>query len=206
MMSFAGDSGGTAPPFAMTSTEVDRHVVLHRWWRDLEHAALDYANQGRWPLLPGPLITNPSPPIGAQPVLPPEYASVDPTMVRRWWVDGPFTVLTLVGRCFEVITAPILPALSALDRLGAEPMLTPVLLVGQTVGFLVRTGSTLLAALAGHDVRLCASGEPIALPPSPTAAGQVRWLVHPADAHWRPGDAGPVQRALLAAITTTRTP
>lgn len=202
-------------------------------------AALTFATQWRWPVLPGvapdprrpgrcgcpdPECTVP----GAHPFDPGLLAATtDARMVRWWWTNRPTAPIILAtgatarsggarggtGRAPCAVSLPALAAaraLGALDRAGMR--LGPVVASPTRWSILVRPYSLeqlgeLLHAkdFVPGSLRFHGEGGYLALPPSGTGAGQIRWERAPL-----PGSASPwvpdveaVVDAVVDALTRT---
>ncbi|MFC8874082.1 bifunctional DNA primase/polymerase [Streptomyces ardesiacus] len=175
---------------------------------ELIGAALTYATQWQWPVLPGaaadprarsrcacpdPECTVP----GAHPFDPGLLAATtDGRMVRWWWANRPAAPIVLAtgGAAPCAVSLPALPAaraLAALDRAGMR--LGPVVASPHRWALLVRPysmeqlGELLYAKdFVPGSLRFHGEGGYLALPPSETGAGAVRWERAP-----RPGSAAP---------------
>ncbi|MEU3895963.1 bifunctional DNA primase/polymerase [Streptomyces sp. NPDC045251] len=190
-------------------------------------AALTYATQWQWPVLPGaaadprarsrcgcpdPECTVP----GAHPFDPGLLAATtDARMVRWWWSNRPTAPIVLAtgGSAPCAVSLPALPAaraLAALDRAGMR--LGPVVASPTRWSLLVRpyTMEQLGELLYAKDfvpgsLRFHGEGGYLALPPSETGPGAVRWERAPL-----PGSASPwvpdveaVVDAVVDALTRT---
>ncbi|GAA1012026.1 MULTISPECIES: bifunctional DNA primase/polymerase [Streptomyces] len=171
-------------------------------------AALTFAAQWQWPVLPGvapdprrpgrcacpdPDCTVP----GAHPFDPGLLAATtDARMVRWWWTNRPTAPIILAtgGRAPCAVSLPALPAaraLAALDRVGIR--LGPVVATPARWAILVKPysmeqlGELLYAKdFVPGSLRFHGEGGYLALPPSETGAGPVRWERAPL-----PGSASP---------------
>ncbi|CAL9510178.1 bifunctional DNA primase/polymerase [Streptomyces sp. NPDC088935] len=194
---------------------------------ELIGAALTYATRWRWPLLPGatadprarsgcscpdPECTVP----GAHPFDPGLLAATtDARMVRWWWTNRPTAPIVMAtgGSAPCAVSLPALPAahaLAALDRAGLR--LGPVVASPTRWSLLVRPysmeqlGELLYAKdFVPGSLRFHGEGGYLALPPSETGAGAVRWERAPL-----PGSASPwvpdveaVVDAVVDALTRT---
>ncbi|GAA5209746.1 MULTISPECIES: bifunctional DNA primase/polymerase [Streptomyces] len=194
---------------------------------ELIGAALTYATQWQWPVLPGvaadprarsrcgcpdPECTVP----GAHPFDPGLLAATtDGRMVRWWWTNRPTAPIVLatggVAPC--AVSLPALPAahaLAALDRAGLR--LGPVVASPTRWSLLVKPysmeqlGELLYAKdFVPGSLRFHGEGGYLALPPSETGGGTVRWERAPL-----PGSASPwvpdveaVVDAVVDALTRT---
>ncbi|MGW3651324.1 bifunctional DNA primase/polymerase [Streptomyces sp. NPDC000878] len=190
-------------------------------------AALTFAAEWQWPVLPGvapdpqgrarcgcpdPECTVP----GAHPFDPGLLAATtDERMVRWWWTNRPTAPIILatggVAPCAVSLPAPAAArALHALDRMGMR--LGPVVAAPTRWSLLVKpyTMEQLGELLYAKDfvpgsLRFHSEGGYIALPPSETGLGQVRWERAPL-----PGSASPwvpdveaVVDAVVEALTRT---
>ncbi|MFC8869898.1 bifunctional DNA primase/polymerase [Streptomyces sp. NPDC057148] len=194
---------------------------------ELIGAALTYATQWQWPVLPGaaadprarsrcvcpdPECTVP----GAHPFDPGLLAATtDARMVRWWWSNRPTAPIVLAtgGSAPCAVSLPALPAaraLAALDRAGMR--LGPVVASPTRWSLLVRPysmeqlGELLYAKdFVPGSLRFHGEGGYLALPPSETGPGAVRWERAPL-----PGSASPwvpdveaVVDAVVDALTRT---
>ncbi|MFD8231149.1 bifunctional DNA primase/polymerase [Streptomyces sp. NPDC059696] len=190
-------------------------------------AALTYATQWRWPVLPGvaadprahsrcscpdPDCTVP----GAHPFDPGLLAATtDARMVRWWWGNRPTAPIVLAtgGHAPCAVSLPALPAaraLKALDRTGMR--LGPVVASPTRWAILVKPysmeqlGELLYAKdFVPGSLRFHGEGGYLALPPSGTGQGEIRWERAPL-----PGSASPwvpdveaVVDAVVEALTRT---
>ncbi|MFE6353524.1 bifunctional DNA primase/polymerase [Streptomyces rochei] len=194
---------------------------------ELIEAALTYATRWRWPVLPGvaadprarsrcgcpdPECTVP----GAHPFDPGLLAATtDARMVRWWWANRPTAPIVLAtgGSAPCAVSLPALPAaraLAALDRAGIR--LGPVVASPSRWSLLVRpyTMEQLGELLYAKDfvpgsLRFHGEGGYIALPPSETGPGDVRWERAPlpgSSSPWVP-DVEAVVDAVVDALTRT---
>ncbi|MCZ9350254.1 bifunctional DNA primase/polymerase [Streptomyces mutabilis] len=194
---------------------------------ELIGAALTYATQWQWPVLPGvaadprarsrcgcpdPECTVP----GAHPFDPGLLAATtDARMVRWWWTNRPTAPIVLAtgGSAPCAVSLPALPAaraLAALDRAGMR--LGPVVASPTRWSLLVRPysmeqlGELLFAKdFVPGSLRFHGEGGYIALPPSESGRGTLRWERAPL-----PGSASPwvpdveaVVDAVVDALTRT---
>ncbi|MEV0692245.1 bifunctional DNA primase/polymerase [Streptomyces sp. NPDC050388] len=194
---------------------------------ELIEAALTFASDWRWPVLPGvaadpqgrsrcgcpdPECTVP----GAHPFDPGLLAATtDACMVRWWWGNRPTApvILATGGRAPCAVSLPAVPAaraLDALDRLGMR--LGPVVAAPDRWSILVKPysleqlGELLYAKdFVPGSLRFHGEGGYLALPPSGTGRGGVRWERAPL-----PGSASPwvpdveaVVDAVVEALTRT---
>ncbi|CAM5697080.1 bifunctional DNA primase/polymerase [Streptomyces fumanus] len=194
---------------------------------DLLSAALTCATEWQWPVLPGvaadlrgrsrcccpdPECTVP----GAHPFDPGLLAaSTDARMVRWWWTNRPAAPIVLAtgGTAPCAVSLPALPAaraLTALDRTGIR--LGPVVASPTRWSILVKPysmaqlGELLYAKdFVPGSLRFHGEGGYLALPPSETGRGTVRWERAPL-----PGSASPwvpdveaVVDAVVDALTRT---
>ncbi|MFE1749775.1 bifunctional DNA primase/polymerase [Streptomyces anandii] len=190
-------------------------------------AALTFATEWQWPVLPGvapdprrpgrcgcpdPECTVP----GAHPFDPGLLAaSTDARMVRWWWTNRPAAPIVLAtgGRAPCAVSLPALAAaraLEALDRVGMR--LGPVVASPTRWAILVKPysmeqlGELLYAKdYVPGSLRFHGEGGYLALPPSATGAGPIRWERAPL-----PGSASPwvpdveaVVDAVVEALTRT---
>ncbi|WP_225634673.1 bifunctional DNA primase/polymerase [Streptomyces solaniscabiei] len=194
---------------------------------ELIGAALTYATQWRWPVLPGvapdpqarsrcgcpdPECTVP----GAHPFDPGLLAATtDERMVRWWWTNRPTAPIVLAtgGSAPCAVSLPALPAahaLTALDRAGLR--LGPVVASSTRWSLLVRPysmeqlGELLYAKdFVPGSLRFHGEGGYLTLPPSETAPGAVRWERAPlpgSASPWLP-DVEAVVDAVVDALTRT---
>ncbi|MER7717428.1 bifunctional DNA primase/polymerase [Streptomyces flaveolus] len=194
---------------------------------ELIGAALTYATQWRWPVLPGvapdpqarsrcgcpdPECTVP----GAHPFDPGLLAATtDERMVRWWWTNRPTAPIVLAtgGSAPCAVSLPALPAaraLTALDRAGLR--LGPVVASSSRWSLLVRPysmeqlGELLYAKdFVPGSLRFHGEGGYLALPPSETGPGAVRWERAPlpgSASPWLP-DVEAVVDAVVDALTRT---
>ncbi|WP_395576116.1 bifunctional DNA primase/polymerase [Streptomyces sp. BK79] len=194
---------------------------------ELIGAALTYATRWQWPVLPGaatdpgarsrcgcpdPECTVP----GAHPFDPGLLAATtDARMVRWWWTNRPTAPIVLAtgGSAPCAVSLPALPAaqaLAALDRAGLRT--GPVVASPTRWSLLVRPysmeqlGELLYAKdFVPGSLRFHGEGGYLALPPSETGQGGVRWERAPL-----PGSASPwvpdveaVVDAVVDALTRT---
>ncbi|GLW51520.1 DNA primase [Streptomyces sp. NBRC 14336] len=192
---------------------------------ELLSAALTFATQWQWPVLPGvtadargrcgcpdPECTVP----GAHPFDPGLLAATtDARMVRWWWTNRPTAPIVLAtgGKAPCAVSLPALPAahaLAALDRKGMR--LGPVIASPTRWALLVKPysmeqlGELLYAKdFVPGSLRFHGSGGYIALPPSETGQGAITWERAPL-----PGSASPwvpdveaVVDAVVEALTRT---
>ncbi|MFI1754732.1 bifunctional DNA primase/polymerase [Streptomyces sp. NPDC020571] len=194
---------------------------------ELIGAALTYATQWQWPVLPGaaaeprarsrcgcpdPECTVP----GAHPFDPGLLAATtDARMVRWWWTNRPTAPIVMAtgGSAPCAVSLPALPAahaLTALDRAGLR--LGPVVASPTRWALLVKPysmeqlGELLYAKdFVPGSLRFHGEGGYLALPPSETGTGGVRWERAPL-----PGSASPwvpdveaVVDAVVDALTRT---
>ncbi|MEU3346290.1 bifunctional DNA primase/polymerase [Streptomyces sp. NPDC006700] len=190
-------------------------------------AALNFATRWQWPVLPGvaldprrhdrcgcpdPECTVP----GAHPFEPGLLAATtDARMVRWWWTNRPTAPIVLAtgGTAPCAVSLPALPAaraLTALDRVGMR--LGPVVASSKRWAILVKPysmeqlGELLYAKdFVPGSLRFHSEGGYLALPPSETGDGPIRWERAPL-----PGSASPwvpdveaVVDAVVEALTRT---
>ncbi|MFG2636155.1 bifunctional DNA primase/polymerase [Streptomyces sp. NPDC048362] len=179
---------------------------------ELISAALTFASQWQWPVLPGvapesrgparcacpdPECTVP----GAHPFDPGLLAATtDPRMVRWWWTNRPSAPIILAtgGRAPCAVSLPALAAsraLALLDRRGMR--LGPVIASPTRWSLLVRPysleqlGELLYAKdFVPGSLRFHGEGGYVALPPSETGQGAVLWERAPlprSASPWVPG-------------------
>lgn len=171
-------------------------------------AALTFAAQWQWPVLPG-VAPDPRRPgrcgcpdpdcavPGAHPFDPGLLAATtDARMVRWWWTNRPAAPIVLAtgGKAPCAVSLPALPAartLAALDRVGIR--LGPVVASPTRWAILVKPysmeqlGELLYAKdFVPGSLRFHGEGGYLVLPPSETGAGPVRWERAPL-----PGSASP---------------
>ncbi|MFI0964406.1 bifunctional DNA primase/polymerase [Streptomyces sp. NPDC021080] len=190
-------------------------------------AALTFATAWRWPVLPGvaadpqgrarcgcpdPECTVP----GAHPFDPGLLAATtDERMVRWWWTNRPSApvVLATGGGAPCAVSLPALAAARALDALDRTGMrLGPVVASPSRWAILVapysmeQLGELLYAKdFVPGSLRFHGDGGYIALPPSETGQGQIRWERAPlpgSAAPWVP-DVEAVVDAVVEALTRT---
>ncbi|MEV8552446.1 bifunctional DNA primase/polymerase [Streptomyces glaucescens] len=195
--------------------------------RELIDAALTYAAEWQWPVLPGvgtdpqgqarcgcpdPECTVP----GAHPFDPGLLAATtDARMIRWWWANRPTAPIVLAtggkAPCAVSLPAPAAArALHALDRQGMR--LGPVLASPTRWAVLVRPysmeqlGELLYAKdFVPGSLRFHGEGGYLALPPSETGQGRIRWERAPlpgSAAPWVP-DVEAVVDAVVDALTRT---
>lgn len=184
-----------------------RKLSLQRKERTaLLNAALTYAEQWRWRVVPGVgydrrgswraagaqpcACARPNCPVpGAHPLDPGLLAATrDPRMVRFWWTHRPDAPVVLATG--DRVSAASLPAvagvraLETMERLGVR--LGPVVATPTRLQILVAPYSLadLGEILDGHDwvptsLRYHGDGGYVGLPPSGSSAGQLRWLRPP---------------------------
>ena len=194
---------------------------------ELLGAALTFATEWQWPVLPGvaadpqgrarcacpdPECTVP----GAHPFDPGLLAATtDARMVRWWWTNRPAAPIVLAtgGSAPCAVSLPALAAsraLVALDHMGMR--LGPVVATPTRWSLLVKPYSLeqLGELLYAQDhvpgsLRFHGEGGYVVLPPSETGQGQVRWERAPlpgSAAPWVP-DVEAVVDAVVAALTRT---
>ncbi|MFF5252340.1 bifunctional DNA primase/polymerase [Streptomyces leeuwenhoekii] len=190
-------------------------------------AALTFATRWQWPVLPGvtagsrgrsrcgcpdPDCTVP----GAHPFDPGLLAATtDARMVRWWWTNRPAAPIILAtgGRAPCAVSLPALPAARALAALDREGMrLGPVVASPTRWALLVRPysmeqlGELLYAKdFVPGSLRFHGEGGYLALPPSETGQGTVRWERAPlpgSASPWLP-DVEAVVDAVVDALTRT---
>ncbi|MGV9280504.1 bifunctional DNA primase/polymerase [Streptomyces sp. NPDC003730] len=194
---------------------------------ELIGAALTYAAQWRWPVLPGAAAdprarsrcTCPDPECavpGGHPFDPGLLtATTDARMVRWWWTNRPTAPIVLAtgGSAPCAVSLPALPAahaLAALDRAGLR--VGPVVASPARWALLVRPysmeqlGELLYAKdFVPGSLRFHGEGGYLPLPPSETGAGAVRWERAPLPGSatpWVP-DVEAVVDAVVDALTRT---
>ncbi|MCX4576125.1 bifunctional DNA primase/polymerase [Streptomyces sp. NBC_01571] len=190
-------------------------------------AALTFAADWRWPVLPGvapdpqgrarcgcpdPECTVP----GAHPFDPGLLAATtDERMVRWWWTNRPSAPIVLAtgGRAPCAVSLPAPAAARALDALDRKGMrLGPVVAAPTRWAILVapysmeQLGELLYAKdFVPGSLRFHGEGGYIALPPSETGQGRIRWERAPlpgSAAPWVPGVEAVVD-AVVEALTRT---
>ncbi|MEU4168083.1 bifunctional DNA primase/polymerase [Streptomyces sp. NPDC026665] len=190
-------------------------------------AALTFAAAWRWPVLPGvaadpqgrarcgcpdPECTVP----GAHPFDPGLLAATtDERMVRWWWTNRPSAPIVLAtgGGAPCAVSLPAVAAARALDALDRTGMrLGPVVASPSRWAILVapysmeQLGELLYAKdFVPGSLRFHGDGGYIALPPSETGQGQIRWERAPlpgSAAPWVPGVEAVVD-AVVEALTRT---
>ncbi|MEV5310831.1 MULTISPECIES: bifunctional DNA primase/polymerase [unclassified Streptomyces] len=195
--------------------------------RELISAALTFATEWQWPVLPGVAADpqgrdrcgcpDPECPVpGAHPFDPGLLAATtDERMVRWWWTNRP-TAPIVLATGHKAPCAVSLPAsaaaraLAALDREGVR--VGPVVASAARWAVLVRPysmerlGDLLYAQdFVPGSLRFHSEGGYLALPPSETGQGRIRWerapLPGPA-APWVP-DVETVVGAMVDALTRT---
>ncbi|GAA0352163.1 bifunctional DNA primase/polymerase [Streptomyces olivoreticuli] len=187
-------------------------------------AALVCATEWQWPVLPGVGLRSgggrerecacPHPDCaapGAHPFDPGLLAATtDARMVRWWWTNRPDApvVLATGGRAPCAVSLPAVAgarALAAFDRAGVR--LGPVVATPSRWALLVAPYSLEVLGELLHrqdwvpgSLRFHGEGGYVALPPSPTGAGRVRWerAPQPAGSVGGPARALRVDRALRA--------
>ncbi|MBA2807446.1 bifunctional DNA primase/polymerase [Streptomyces acidicola] len=194
---------------------------------EMLHQALTFATEWQWPVLPG---VAPDPQgrarcgcpdaecvvPGAHPFDPGLLAATtDERMVRWWWSNRPAAPIVLAtgGRAPCAVSLPALAAaraLEALDRMGMR--LGPVVATPARWAILVapysmeQLGELLYAKdFVPGSLRFHSEGGYLALPPSETGIGQVRWERAPlpgSAAPWVP-DVEAVVDAVVEALTRT---
>ncbi|WP_425245978.1 bifunctional DNA primase/polymerase [Streptomyces sp. NEAU-NA10] len=194
---------------------------------ELIDAALTFATEWQWPVLPGvtadPQACSrcgcPDPECsvpGAHPFDPGLLAATaDPRMVRWWWTNRPTAPIVLAtgGKAPCAVSLPALAAsraLVALDRQGMR--LGPVVASPTRWAILVRPysmeqlGELLYAKdFVPGSLRFHGEGGYLALPPSETGQGEIRWERAPlpgSAAPWVP-DVEAVVDAVVDALTRT---
>ncbi|MFE4551297.1 MULTISPECIES: bifunctional DNA primase/polymerase [unclassified Streptomyces] len=190
-------------------------------------AALTFAADWRWPVLPGvapdpqgrarcgcpdPECTVP----GAHPFDPGLLAATaDERMVRWWWTNRPTAPIVLAtgGRAPCAVSLPAPAAARALDALDRKGMrLGPVVAAPTRWAILVapysmeQLGELLYAKdFVPGSLRFHGEGGYLALPPSETGQGRIRWERAPlpgSAAPWVPGVEAVVD-AVVEALTRT---
>lgn len=194
---------------------------------DLVSAALTFAAEWQWPVLPGvapdpqgrarcacpdPECTVP----GAHPFDPGLLAATtDARMVRWWWANRPEAPIVLAtgGKAPCAVSLPALAAARALDALDRRGMrLGPVVAAPTRWALLVKPysmeqlGELLYAKdFVPGSLRFHGDGGYLALPPSETGQGAIRWERAPlpgSAAPWVP-DVEAVVDAVVDALTRT---
>lgn len=191
-------------------------------------AALTYATQWHWPVLPGVAPDPqgrsrcgcPKPECGAPGAHPFDpgllAATSDARMVRWWWTNRPTApVILATGRgsapcAVSLPAAPAARALAALDRLGLR--LGPVVASPDRWFILVQPysleqlGELLYAKdFVPGSLRFHGEGGYLPLPPSETGRGVIRWERAPlpgSAAPWAPGVEAVVDAAVEALTGT----
>ncbi|MFF4399926.1 bifunctional DNA primase/polymerase [Streptomyces sp. NPDC001480] len=194
---------------------------------ELINAALTFAAEWRWPVLPGVTpdprgrsrCTCPEPECtvpGAHPFDPGLLAATtDERMVRWWWTNRPSAPIVLAtgGKAPCAVSLPAAAAaraLDALDRVGMR--LGPVVASPTRWSLLVKPysmeqlGELLYAKdFVPGSLRFHGEGGYLALPPSETGQGAIRWERAPlpgSAAPWVP-DVEAVVDAVVDALTRT---
>ncbi|MFR9794539.1 bifunctional DNA primase/polymerase [Streptomyces sp. MS06] len=186
---------------------------------ELINAALTYATEWRWPVLPGAVADPqgrsrcgcPDPECrtpGAHPFDPGLLAATtDARMVRWWWTNRPTAPIILAtgGAAPCAVSLPALPAahaLAALDRRGTR--LGPVVASAGRWAILVRPysmeqlGELLYAKdFVPGSLRFHGDGGYLPVPPSETGQGAIRWERAPL-----PGSAAPWVPDVEAVVDT----
>jgi hypothetical protein len=122
-------------------------------------------------------------------------ASHDPRQVATWWADRPHSVLLATGRAFDALEVPAL-----LGRQVAATAEGPVASGPDDRWLLlVRPGEGLRPELQAQCV-LHGLGSWIVAPPSPQAAGRMRWEVTPQECDWRLPEPYRVQQSVVSAL------
>ncbi|MGW1063756.1 bifunctional DNA primase/polymerase [Streptomyces aureus] len=190
-------------------------------------AALTFADAWRWPVLPGVAADPqgrarcgcPDPECsvpGAHPFDPGLLAATtDERMVRWWWTNRPTAPIVLAtgGGAPCAVSLPAVAAAGALDALDRTGMrLGPVVASPSRWAILVapysmeQLGELLYAKdFVPGSLRFHGTGGYIALPPSETGEGQIRWERAPlpgSAAPWVP-DVEAVVDAVVEALTRT---
>ncbi|MEU4083531.1 bifunctional DNA primase/polymerase [Streptomyces aureus] len=190
-------------------------------------AALTFADAWRWPVLPGVAADPqgrarcgcPDPECsvpGAHPFDPGLLAATtDERMVRWWWTNRPSAPIVLAtgGGAPCAVSLPAVAAAGALDALDRTGMrLGPVVASPSRWAILVapysmeQLGELLYAKdFVPGSLRFHGTGGYIALPPSETGEGQIRWERAPlpgSAAPWVP-DVEAVVDAVVEALTRT---
>jgi hypothetical protein len=194
---------------------------------ELISAALTFVTEWQWPVLPG-VAADPQgrsrcacpdadctvP--GAHPFDPGLLAATtDERMVRWWWTNRPSASIVLAtgGKAPCAVSLPALAASRALDALDRKGMrLGPVVAAPTRWAILVapysmeQLGELLYAKdFVPGSLRFHGEGGYIALPPSETGQGQIRWERAPlpgSAAPWVPGVEAVVD-AVVEALTRT---
>ncbi len=194
---------------------------------DARGAAVFYASAWQWPVLPGAgcrergsrCCSCPDPDCAAPGAHPFEpgllAATTDERMVRWWWTRRPWAPVLLAtgGRAPCAVSLPAPEGERALAALDAMQMrLGPVLATPERVTFLVapytlpRLGELLYAKdHVPGSLRFHGEGGYVALPPSETGAGPVRWERAPlpgSSTPWLP-DVEAVADVLVDTLTRT---
>ncbi|MGW3985751.1 bifunctional DNA primase/polymerase [Streptomyces sp. NPDC004830] len=175
---------------------------------ELIGAALTYATEWQWPVLPG-VTADPQRPDrcacpdpectvpGAHPFDPGLLAATtDARMVRWWWGNRPTAPIVLAtgGRAPCAVSLPAVPAARALEALDRQGMrLGPVVASPSRWAILVKPysleqlGELLYAKdFVPGSLRFHGEGGYLALPPSETGGGEIHWERAPL-----PGSASP---------------
>lgn len=194
---------------------------------DMLSAALTFATQWRWPVVPG---STPSPHgqtgcgcpdpqcavPGGHPFDPPLLAATtDERMVRWWWTNRPTAPVLLAtgGKAPSAISLPALPAAWMLAELGRAGLsLGPVVVSPTRWSILVRPYSLARLGELLHakdhvpgSLRFHGEGGYLALPGSETGEGRIRWERDPLPGSatpWLP-DVEPVVDAAVEALART---
>ena len=181
------------------------------WQRSrLRRAALRYADAG-WPVIPGAYLTGSGQrrrfdcgapkcrTVACHPALVgwENEGTTDDVKIDAWWAERAYSVLLVTGIAFDVLDVPASMGRRAMS--ANRPVRGPVAATssGRWM-FLVRPGHTLLPELERDpEVILHGWHSWVPAPPSLQVGGRVRWLIHPAEFHWRAANPYSVQALML---------
>lgn len=178
---------------------------------ELRAEAVGLASHG-WPVLPGTYPAGEqwtgrpgSEHVGPVPVQEDwqDHLGIQPEQAAAWWTGQPYSLLVATGLVLDAIEVD-----GEVGRLAAGVLRTfgmPVPIIATPDGrwlFLTAAGQELCGELVeAGQVALHGAGSWVPLPPSPYQHGVVHWRVKPEVCGWRLPDSGPVQEAIVGALT-----
>jgi hypothetical protein len=124
-------------------------------------------------------------------------AASDPAAVFRRWGHRPYSVLLPTGRIADVLE--LAPGTARRVLPVAPPGPIALLPDGRALLFAAVAPNDLTGRLAGAGALHHTDGSWVPMPPTPLAAGVVRWLRSPGEVGWRL----PSSRALAEALMAT---